>query len=233
MRNAIDLSELQFDWGFDDTELKAPPISVRHVRTFRQKSEGVITTICPTCDTVAWVACSGDMDIVMYQTDGKEIKRIKLDFYIEDMKLTKLKNLLISASQTNFMKLVTTTSGDVTDFVSVHPYKSCGIHITSSRDVLVTTKGGTEGKVLKFSPSGEILRELVLDRASVPLYSSPDRVIQNSLGDIVVLDWKLKCIISVDDSWRTKFKYYGHDKNSEMYGNFTPSDIVCDKLIIC
>lgn len=68
------------------------------------------------------------------------------------------------------------------------------------------------------------------------LYFDLDKIVVNSVGDVVVLDWVIKCVIFVDIYGRYCFKYNGRIKRKVNCGIFIFIDLVCDKydnILIC
>ena len=234
MRPSIDLSDLHFD--FDEEETPLPPIEVRHVSTFEHGLDSVVSAICPTSDNVAWVACNSDAIVAQYQKDGRETKRIYTDFYVDDMKVAQSGNLLVALDMGTSTKYINTQSTEKIDFKSFYPFVTRGVYISKENDVYVSLRNETTAKVVKMTSCGEITRELQRDRGNVPLYSDPDKIAVNSHGDVIVLDWGTKCVISVDIYGRYRFKYNGRIKRKVHCEIFTPTDVVCDQydnILIC
>lgn len=234
MRPSIDLSDLRFD--FDEEETQLPPIEVRHVATFEHRLDSVISAICPSSSNVAWVACNSDSVVAQYQRDGRETKRIYTDFYVDDMKVTQSGNLLVAPDLGTSIKFVNVQDPRTLDFASFYPFVTRGVFISKENDIYVSLRNETSAKVVKMTSQGEIVRESQRDRGNQPLYSDPDKIAVNSVGDVVVLDWATKCVISVDIYGRYRFKYNGRIKRKVNCEIFTPTDLVCDKydnILIC
>ncbi|XP_062616502.1 uncharacterized protein LOC134278199 [Saccostrea cucullata] len=235
MRATIDLSDLHFNFDEEESS-QLPPIFIRHISTFEHKLNSVISAICPTSNNVAWVACNSDAVVAQYQKHGREIKRISTSFYVDDMKLTENGHLLVAPDMGNDVKFLNVQSTETINFTKLHPFVTRGLFISKENDLYVSLHKENMAKVIKMNSSGEILRELYKDRANVPLYSDPDKIAVNSHGDVIVLDWATKCIISLDIYGRYRFKYNGKIKKVVHCEVFTPTDIVCDKydnILIC
>ncbi|KAJ8299863.1 hypothetical protein KUTeg_022610 [Tegillarca granosa] len=168
----------------------------------------------------------------LYNKDGKQIKSISTNCYIEDMATTPSGDILATEAGIYVKKIY--QNGKVEDFADVSPYKACGIHATKHGDVIVTLKHGSsqpgmikKGRIMKLTMEGNILQ--VIDNKNVKFnkYTSKIHVVENINQDIWVMEEFNQCIVVLDKNGKYKFTYKGPEEY-EMSEEFIPYDIAHD-----
>ena len=162
---------------------------------------------------LAWVKTRGTRLQLMDQQGAlKDIIHTKFDIY--DLVLSTQGELFLS--DTN--NCITSISPDkVVSTLFTTRWAAYGLCCLHSGDIAVTF--GSEGKVVIYSRSGDIIQEL-----DEKLFKYPYRVAQNEVNnDLCICDEGSKKVVALDASYHVRYQYTGQDNN-----RFSPKDLCTD-----
>ncbi|XP_078327084.1 uncharacterized protein LOC111122792 isoform X2 [Crassostrea virginica] len=84
-----------------------------------------------------------------------------------------------------------------------------GITGSASGDLLVCLCKDDQSKVVRYSSTGTVLQEIQYDSQCQPLYQDAYYITENVNGDIIVTDFKMKKVITVDRLGIFRYSYSG------------------------
>nr|XP_022320431.1 uncharacterized protein LOC111122792 [Crassostrea virginica] len=117
------------------------------------------------------------------------------------------------------------TTGDWTPF---------GITGSASGDLLVCLCKDDQSKVVRYSSTGTVLQEIQYDSQCQPLYLDAYYIAENVNGDIIVTDFKMKKVITVDRLGIFRYSYSGGKSASSVatdsVGHVYVTDYLGDKI---
>ncbi|XP_078327089.1 uncharacterized protein LOC144623045 [Crassostrea virginica] len=88
-------------------------------------------------------------------------------------------------------------------------WKPYGITGSASGDLLVCLCKDDQSKVVRYSSTGTVLQEIQYDSQCQPLYLDAYYITENINGDIIVTDFKMKKVITVDRLGIFRYSYSG------------------------
>ncbi|XP_021366702.1 uncharacterized protein LOC110459009 [Mizuhopecten yessoensis] len=128
---------------------------VSQISTFRERKQTQINSICPIDDNHAWMSVRGSTEVIKVNKNGKVTESVSLDFSPWFLKVTDTKELLTTCGSSVIHKI--SKDIQVTRFTDISPLKACGISVSDSDEVLVTTHTTT---IQVLNMSGERIRQI-------------------------------------------------------------------------
>ncbi|XP_021367317.1 tripartite motif-containing protein 45-like [Mizuhopecten yessoensis] len=165
---------------------------VRQISTFRVPQKRQIHSICPIDDTHTWMSVLGSTELVEVNKEGKVTESVKLDFYPWCLTVTNTEELLITRCDVSPLIHKLSKDRQVTRFTDISPLEACGLSVSDSDEVFVTTHTTT---VQVLNMSGERIRQIACggDGRSIVCMTTGDIAVttghgQNSCKKMIVIN---------------------------------------------
>lgn len=210
---------------------------------FQYCDSSSVRCILPNGDNI-WIASHNDTSIQLVTRSGELKRSFSLEVKIYNIDTTSDGSLLVVPNRAQQVWKID-LSGNCSDFINMEPFYPLGLYVSRSGHVYTgmvdgrpyNVDSGNTRAVLRLSPSGSIEQRYEFDDKKEHLFIRPQRIVENSLGDVIVLDrtshreGRLVCVMQ---NGSRRFVYNG-TQCKEMQNPFHPGDLCClgnDNLVV-
>ncbi|KAJ8316048.1 hypothetical protein KUTeg_006062 [Tegillarca granosa] len=206
-----------------DIPLTSPVIDAKIVGSFTSDKTRIVTA----GNDQAWLWRRFHTGLSLVTSDGKVIQDINTDFTVFDAAVTTSGDLLVTVCWGNKVKKLTSHKTFTDIYTITDGYKTRGINVTDTGNVLVELNRGNDSKLVEITNSGQHIRTIQHDTLdNKQLFVNPRFICTNINGDIIVSDNKDK-VVAVNKSGTKRFIYDG--KERKLQESFDPWYVVTDK----
>ncbi|XP_048736755.1 uncharacterized protein LOC125651951 [Ostrea edulis] len=165
--------------------------------------------------------------IVLIDSNGQKMKKIKFGFHVEDFSESKSKDIFVTVFKDKCIKRCT-PKGKVRKFLDTADWSPLGICTDRNGDLLVSlTKDGV-GKVMRFGTEKNVIQDVIPQRQGVPLLSKPHRLTENADHAICILNVTERNIVILHGNMSYKAIYDGSGDRRKQ-AQFYPTALCTDK----
>lgn len=214
------------------TEFRSP-VKLNSIIDFNRSIPNAkhVGTLFPVHGDLTWVGFQRPQILKLVSRNGREKMSISMDFIFKDMIVNTYGDVILTEDKgTKVWKV--NCLGRRREFYDASPFQTRCMCLTKNGDILICLQAkDADGKIVRLSPSGNVVMEHSKNLTGEILFHNPDRVLQNVNGDIIVIDWNPKNVQKVvglnSDLTTVKFTYCGLSTISSQK-RFTPHGLAND-----
>ena len=224
---------------FKDHECSATefegPVKLNSIIDFNRSIPNAkhVGTLFPVHGDLTWVGFQRPQILKQVSRNGREKISISVDFVFKDMIVNTYGDVMLTEDKGSKVWKVNCL-GPRKEFFDASPFGTRCMCLAKNGDILLCLQAkGTDGKIVRLSPNGNVISEHSKNLKGEILFRNPDRVLQNVNDDIIVIDWNPKNVQKVvgltSDLTTVKFTYCGLS-NISGQKPFTPHGLANDKF---
>lgn len=172
------------------------------------KTETSVNRMVCTKDENLWIGAYKDKEIALINSKGELIKSVNIGYPLYDFTLSIQGELLITCFHNYNVKKLSGNKGTMIDIYDASPFYTYGISATPSGGILLGLydfKGKRESKIIRLSPTGQILQTLI----GKTIFKCPGSITESWNNDIYVislLDQEVRELICMNCFGNFKFR---------------------------